>query len=623
MTSAVPRPELTATGYVPPTEAAILAGEQTDFNTAFGKTLNFGLTTPQGQLASTMTAIIGAADAMFAALANGVDPAYAYGRMQDAIGRIYFLNRLPGSFTTVQCLCIGAAGTVIPTNSQARTAEGVIFRTDGGVIPSGGQVTLAFYATSVGPIPCAADTLNIIYQTVPGWDTVNNPADGVLGTEVETRSEFELRRQQSVAVNSVSPNQAVLGSLLGNDIFTGVQNVPGILDAYVTDNSNNYDISRNPAVTITGSISGTTLTVTIGDTSLIVAGMPLTGGDGTGIGVISGTTIVSGSGSTWTVSASQTVGSTTMNVGGVVLPPNCLFVATAGGDNADVADAIWRKKTPGCSYYPGNTSEIVYDTSTIYGSPGIPYVVTWDVAVADPFVFKVEIVDNPGIPSDAEDQIREAITEAFAGAVEGVPRARIGSTVLATRFIPVVAALGSWAQIKSLLMGAMTKPDAQFTAALGASFTGTGSGTTLTASSVTGFITVGDIISGTGVPAGTTITGLGTGTGGAGTYTTSNVTTASAAAITGISTSLRVSAVADGTIAIDQYIFDGSFDVVEGTHITALGSGSGGTGTYVVSQAQRVSSRTMYGVEADESVITVPINRAPTTSDAIIEVDIV
>lgn len=66
-----------------------------------------------------------------------------------------------------------------------------------------------------------------------------------------------------------------------------------------------------------------------------------------------------------------------------------------------------------------------------------------------------------------------------------------------------------------------------------ASFTGTGSGTTLTAASVTGFIQAGDSVAGTGVPAGTKIVAQLTGTaGGAGTYQTSAATTSSGASLT-------------------------------------------------------------------------------------------
>lgn len=65
-----------------------------------------------------------------------------------------------------------------------------------------------------------------------------------------------------------------------------------------------------------------------------------------------------------------------------------------------------------------------------------------------------------------------------------------------------------------------------------ASFTGTCSGSTLTASSVTGEIQIGLTLGGTGIPAGTTVAAFGTGRGGTGTYTTSQACTASSNSLT-------------------------------------------------------------------------------------------
>jgi hypothetical protein len=74
-----------------------------------------------------------------------------------------------------------------------------------------------------------------------------------------------------------------------------------------TDLTGTYTIASSlPVATFTGSISGTTLTVS-GVTGTITTGMTVTGGS-----VPAGTYIVSGSGSTWTVSASVTQGSTSM-----------------------------------------------------------------------------------------------------------------------------------------------------------------------------------------------------------------------------------------------------------------------------------------------------------------------
>lgn len=64
-------------------------------------------------------------------------------------------------------------------------------------------------------------------------------------------------------------------------------------------------------------------------------------------------------------------------------------------------------------------------------------------------------------------------------------------------------------------------------------FTGSISTTTLTVSAITvGSVRLGEVVSGTGVTAGTTVTALGTGTGGAGTYTVSVSQTVASTALT-------------------------------------------------------------------------------------------
>lgn len=84
MTTNVPAPTFGPTGFVAPSESAILAGVQADFQAAFGGNLNFGTVsgsqtnpTPQGQLATSQAAIIGAAYDIFCNLTQMVDPAYA------------------------------------------------------------------------------------------------------------------------------------------------------------------------------------------------------------------------------------------------------------------------------------------------------------------------------------------------------------------------------------------------------------------------------------------------------------------------------------------------------------------------------------------------------------------
>lgn len=225
----VPKPVFNTSGFLPPAESAILAGVLADLNAAFGGNLNEALETPQGQLATSFAAAIGNCNDIMLSVIAGVDPAYSFGKMQEAIGRIYFLSRLGAEPTTVSTVCTGLAGTFIPVGALAKSAAGDIYScTSGGTIGVGGTVTLEFECTETGPVSCPAGTLNAIYQGVSGWDSVTNPTDGVPGHEEESREEFEIRRADSVSINALGFLPSIRAALMS---------LPNVLDAYVTENN--------------------------------------------------------------------------------------------------------------------------------------------------------------------------------------------------------------------------------------------------------------------------------------------------------------------------------------------------------------------------------------------------
>ncbi len=379
MTTNIPLPTFTNTGMVVPQESAILAGLWADFQAAFGGNLNQSVATPQGQLVSSLAAMIGAQNDVLLLLVNQVDPAFASGRMQDAIARFYFLSRLGPIPTTVECNCVGAAGTVLPAGSLAVAADGTIYQSLGlATIPISGTVSVSFAALDPGPIPCPAGTLNTIYRMVSGWDSINNPLDGVLGRATESRDDFEARRADSVSLNSIGMLPSVRAA--------GLNNVPGIIDVYVTENP-------------TGSAA---------------------------------------------------------TIGGVSIAARSIYVAAEGGTDADVARAIWKKKPPGCGWV-GNTTVTVQDTSSGYELPYPSYTVKFQRPSALRVYFAVEIANNGLVPANAEDLIRAAMVDVFNG-TSGGRRERIGATIFALRYVAAISALGSWAQIISITVGATTSP---------------------------------------------------------------------------------------------------------------------------------------------------------------------
>lgn len=513
------------TGFVAPSGPAVLAGVQGDINAAFGNNLNYQLTTPQGQLASSEAAVISNTYATFQYYTQQVDPAYASGRMQDAIGRIYFLERDAAEPTTLQVSCSGQAAT-IPAGALLKDQSGNTYAaTVDGVLPAGGgAITLQFNCTVPGPVPVPSSVS--IYQAINGWDSAT-VASGVVGRDVESRAAFEARRRDSVAGNSFGPITAILGA---------IAKVPNVLDFY------GYNNNTNAPVTVRG----------------------------------------------------------------VVIPAYAIYVSVAGGVAADVAAAILTKKGAGAPM-AGNTTVTVYDTNPLYASPPA-YQITFTIPSPLQLLWSVVLVNSPLIPSDAQTQVQNALIAAATGQSDVVPpppRARIGSTVYAAQYIGAINELGSWAQVASILVGSKKAPSATFWAqvagtamtviatgltgalapgqflfdslnvvpngtqvtvgsggagaysinqpvTLGGSFTGSGSGTNLTVSALSGFLEPGMLVQGTGVPANTTIVSQASGpTGGNGVYVTSNPTTiagagnAYAALVTAVAGSASVAVNAD------------------------------------------------------------------------------
>lgn len=440
MTTNVPSITIGPNGIVIPTESAILAGRLSDLQAAFGGDLNPSLVTPQGQIATSDTAIIGACNDAFLEIANGFDPALNSGRFQDAVARIYFLDRIPAASTVVTCTCSGLDGVFIPVNAQASDAAGNLYlATESGTI-SGGFVTLTFACAVPGPIICLAGSLNTIYQAIPGWDEISNPTDGVVGNDAETTAAFEARRQQSVALNATGQTGAVLAAVLA---------VPGVLDGYAIENP----LATQSGASFTGSTSGNLLTAS-SVTGTLGPGQMLNGA-----GIVSGTCITEqaggtpGGAGTYNLNIVQsTLSSVAMTsaLGGVRLVANSIYVAAYGGAAADVGAAILRKKNPGCNYN-GNTTVSVPDTNPAY-SVAPTYSVTFETPTPTPIKFAISMQSNGGVPSTAPALIKNAIVQAFNG-TDGGLRARIATPLFASRFYGGIAALGTWAQIYSIQLG--------------------------------------------------------------------------------------------------------------------------------------------------------------------------
>jgi uncharacterized phage protein gp47/JayE len=232
MSSNVPALQITPTGVVAPDAVKIRDGVLADENIAFGGDLDIVTPSlPQAFLADQLTTNIRDSNAAIAYYVSQVDPATAEGRMQDGIARIYFLGRNGATASVVQALCTGQPGANLDAGALAQDDAGNLWASSGAVtFGGGGTSTVQFVCQTLGPIELGIGELTKIAQTSPGWDAITNLGAATVGTNTETRANFEARRQESVAINARGTPPAIRAAVFA---------VPGVLDVFVYDNYTN------------------------------------------------------------------------------------------------------------------------------------------------------------------------------------------------------------------------------------------------------------------------------------------------------------------------------------------------------------------------------------------------
>lgn len=241
--------DLTFTDYgvsTPDTEE-VLQAVQEIFTSALGTDLDLDPSTPQGQLITAITNIIVRKNSDLLFLINQFNPSTSSGVYQDALAQLYFLKRKPATSSVVYCTCVGLEGTVLYGKNEANPAyvqstTGDIFVCSNTVvIPEEGTLSVLFESVEKGEVPVLANTITKIYKQVSGWDTVNNPTSGTMGTLQESQFELEQRRKRSLALNAT-------GNV--DSVYAGVANCSNVLDCVVKENDTNIPVAYK-GVTIT------------------------------------------------------------------------------------------------------------------------------------------------------------------------------------------------------------------------------------------------------------------------------------------------------------------------------------------------------------------------------------
>ena len=437
-------------------------------------TIDTDASTPAGQLVDGEAAALAQCNSEFLFLSQQLNPRVAEGPWQDGIGYIYFLERKVAQPTQVAVVCGGIPGTVIPAGAQIKTKDNVRYECPADTaIGANSRCTVTFRGVEAGPIECPAGALTNykaygeaeIVSAVSGWTSVRNSSPGVLdeetgrmtvactcggtpGTAIPAGS--VVKSEDGYLYESAAG--AVLGAATAEDpdgyaSVTFVCQTAGRLDCPV-------DALTNEAVKLADG-SGTIVTVIPGWDTVRNSAAGALGWNResqwdfearryASVAKNSHGSAASIQGSIWDIEnvvdcvVLENAGSEAVVKHGVTIPPHSIAMSVFGGDDAEIAKAVYMKKDAGCGtclHEPG-FDEITYADPESGGAAytyGIIRPETVDVFIR--VTYHVNASTSAGEP-----EIRQAVLSDFNGQNEDSGNVRVGmaQTLYASRFAVAV-----------------------------------------------------------------------------------------------------------------------------------------------------------------------------------------
>lgn len=233
-----------ATGAIAIDTTDLLTDVETEWQNAFGTTLNTDASTPQGTLIASETTARTSVMKNNAELANMQNPNLTYGVYLDAICALLGIDRGTNQSTVASGVEItGDAQTVIAAGSRIKTPNEDIFTlVEAVTIPIGGVTTGIFQSQAYGAIAFPTGSMEIVDGTI-GW----GGASAVAGTTVlsgstqNTDPQLKNKRNAQLAIQGTSSTDAIFANLL---------NVPNVTSAMVVENNTG----------VVGTVNGITFT---------------------------------------------------------------------------------------------------------------------------------------------------------------------------------------------------------------------------------------------------------------------------------------------------------------------------------------------------------------------------
>jgi len=226
--------QVTATGISAPAIEDIINSRVATYQGIYGSDVLLDEDDQDYQAMAVECAAINDTNQLAIAVYNSFLPGYAQGVGLAALVQINGLKKEGATNSSATLVIGGAVGTIIQNGQAIDTNQNIWLLPSLVEIPVSGSITVAATAQQAGSIAAIAGAINRPYTIINGWQTVTNPEPAEPGEDVEQDAALRARQQQSTALPSQTPLDAILAAVAnsgGIGRYTIYENNTRVTDA--------------------------------------------------------------------------------------------------------------------------------------------------------------------------------------------------------------------------------------------------------------------------------------------------------------------------------------------------------------------------------------------------------
>lgn len=165
---------------------------------------------------------------------NAMNRNAAEGFLLDNIGDLTGTKRDPATKSQVSCTVNLGASFSQPAGVMTANVAGApdlkFVNKNTVTSTTAGNYTAIFEATVTGPVIANAGTLTVITTPVSGWNSITNPTDATVGSNIESDAAYRVRQRNELAA---------AGSGTVDGMRADILRIPGVQQAFVFENTTN------------------------------------------------------------------------------------------------------------------------------------------------------------------------------------------------------------------------------------------------------------------------------------------------------------------------------------------------------------------------------------------------